>query len=103
MSKDVKNVIVLKNIYSNTFEEVIFVLKKGVTGQNQKRGDIVTEARKIVEDYVNRRDEYYPKEIYSETRQDIKGLERGNGLNKVLNIALAISVILFASMLIKLF
>lgn len=102
MSKDVKNVIVLRNVYSNTFEEVIFVLKKGTHMPNPKRVDIVSEARKIVEDYVNRKEEYYPQQIYHEIRQEINGLERGDRLNKVLNVCLIISIILFASMLIKL-
>lgn len=101
MSKDVKNVIVLKNIYSNNFEEVIFVLKKGTSATNPKKGDLVSEARKIVKDYVNRKEEYNPQQMYHDVRQEINGFERGNNLNKVLNICLVISVILFASLLIK--
>lgn len=101
MSKDVKNVIVLKNIYSNTFEEVIFVLKKGAHAPTSKKGDLVSEARKIVENYVNQKEEYLPQQMYHEVRQEVNGLERGDSLNKVLNISLVISIILFASMLIK--
>ena len=100
MGKEMKNIIVLRNIYSQFFEEVIFVLKKDMKVPKQNL-NMVYEARKIIEDYINKHENYSIHE--NEKIYELKGMERGNKLNAILNVSMVLSIILFAFMIMKLF
>lgn len=98
MSKEMKNIIILKNIYSQFFEEVIFILKRD---DIKKSKDLVDEAKKIVEDYINTQDKITYKSY--DNFIELKGMEKGKKINAILNISLIISILIFALMLTKVF
>lgn len=100
MGKELKNVIVLRNIYSQFFEEVIFVLKKDIK-QTKSNSSIIFEARKVIDDYIKRQELYDMVKV--EKQKTFEKIERGNGVNTILNISLMVSIGLFIVLLIKAF
>lgn len=102
MGKEMKNIIVLKNMYSNFFDEVIFVLKKDSNIKNANQNpNIIYEARKVVEDFINRSRGGYEHQVVQEVQPKIDGFERGRNINLILNVSLALSAVIFVLLLIK--
>ena len=100
MGKEIKNIIVLKNVYPNIFDEVIFVLNKNNKSNNSNKSNIVCEAKKIIDDYVNgnSNDNYETKQ-----RVNINRAVKRNNINTILNISLFLSATIFLIMLTKIF
>lgn len=101
MGKEIKNVIVLRNICSDMFEEVIFVLKKDAK-LSKRNPNLVIEARKIVEDYINKNNSNYHKPLPKTTNYDISYFEKNKKFDVILNISLMLSLSLFVMLMIKL-
>lgn len=101
MGRELKNIIVLKNIYPSIFDEVIFVLNQDNKSKESKNPNLVYEARKIIDDYVNGNQlssyDSIEKNIYCH-----ESSKKAN-INTILNIALFLSVTLFVLILMKVF
>lgn len=93
-----KKVIVLKNLYSDIFEEVIFVLKPSQSNMKSNK-NLVSEARWIVDNYINK------NQLNNDNggKVELVGFERGRKLNIILNVSLFLSLILFGLLLMKVF
>lgn len=105
-NENMKKVIVLKNVYSKVFEEVIFVMKKDGAISKVSNTDLVSEAKKIIEDFVNRTDHNFDKKNnYQIAKQsnELVGYEKGKKLNILLNASLIVASLLFITLLIKAF
>lgn len=99
MSREMKNVIILKNINSKVFDEVIFVLKGSELNQNRKI-DLVYEARRIVENYADKLDnEDNSPIIYNASDEDDR--YRSKRLSTILNISLFLSAVIFVLLIIS--
>jgi len=102
MGKELKKVIVLKNIYSNLFEEVILVLKPKALPQ-ANNVNLVHEAKEIVENYVNKFDHYNTQPESENIIFEGEVLKKNKRVNMILNISLIFSIVLFFLLITKLF
>lgn len=97
MDKKIKKAIILKDVHSNLFEEIIFVVRTETINQAQSI-NLVHEARKIVSNYVDLKDNKF---IYEE--QSYFEFNKAKKINRVLNISLVLSIVLFALLVINLY
>jgi hypothetical protein len=90
-------------MYSSMFEEVIFVLKKGCPEIDSKNVSIVSEAKMVIEDYINKAGSYTMPQQTKQVTYELNGYEKGKKLNIILNICLVLSIVLLGLMLIRIF